>query len=60
MNAMKFRFFAFHMAIVCCQPALTAKMNNITVMVRNLDIASSVCVCQELDVPITEGQLPVF
>ena len=56
----KIRFLAFHTAMVCCQPALTAKMNNITVMVRSLVITSCVYMHQELDVPIAEGQLPVF
>ena len=43
--------------MVCCQPALTAKMNNMTVMVRSLVMTSSVYMRQELDVPIAEGQL---
>ena len=49
-NAVKFRFFTFYRAMVCCQPALTAKMNNMTVLVRSLVMTSSVYVCQELDV----------
>ena len=39
--------------MVCCQPALTATMNNMTVMVRSLLMISSVYVLTELDVPIT-------
>ena len=59
-NAKKIRFLAFYTAMVCCQPAQTAKMNNMTVMVRSLVMTSSVYMRQELDVPITEGQLPAF
>ena len=49
-NAVKFRFLTFYRAMVCCQPALTAKLNNMTVLVRSLVMISSVYVCQELDV----------
>ena len=47
-NAMKFRFLAFHTAMVCCQPALTAKMNNMTVMMRSLVMTSSVYMRQDM------------
>ena len=49
-NAIQFRILTFYRAMVCCQPALTAKMNNMTVLVRSLVMTSSVYVCQELDV----------
>ena len=49
-NAVKFRFLTFYRAMVCCQPALTAKMNNMTVLVRSLVMTSSVYLCQELDI----------
>ena len=46
-NAMKFRFLVFFMNMLCCQPALTAKMNNMTVMMRSLVMTSSVYMRQD-------------
>ena len=46
-NAKKIRFLAFHTAMICCQPALTAKMNNMTVMMRSLVMTSSVYMRQD-------------
>ena len=43
--------------MVFCQPALTAKMNNMTVMVRSLVMTSFVYVCQELNVHIYRGSV---